>query len=161
MKSFCHVVLALMLMAIQIQTVAEPLTGVANFYQYSPLLAAGGLVSPEGLAQLKASGYTHIVDLRSAQEDPLAEQSAAQAFGLNWVNLPIEGALPSAATVRQFGDLVSQGQTLVHCRSGNRVGMMWSLWQLEQGVALEQALAEGRAMGMKEGFEQAIRAQQR
>ena len=36
--------------------------------------------------------------------------------------------------------------------------MTWALWQLSQGVDLETALAEAQAMGMKAGFEQAIRA---
>lgn len=138
---------------------AEPIEGIKNFHQHSPALATGGLVAPEALTELKAAGFTQIIDLRRAEEGTDAEQSAAEAMGLDWHHLPTGGELPSAERIAAFGQLLSQGKTLVHCRSGNRVGMTWALWQLSQGVALETALAEGRAMGMKAGFEQAIREQ--
>ena len=133
----------------------------ANFYQHSEQLAASGLVSEGGLEALKAQGYEQIIDLRSAAEQPESEGEAAKQLGLKWLNFPMTGELASAEQIQQFGAALGNGKTLVHCRSGNRVGMAWSLWQISQGVELEQALAEGRAMGMKDGFEQAIRAQQR
>ncbi|MBB3168993.1 beta-lactamase hydrolase domain-containing protein [Simiduia aestuariiviva] len=139
-------------------TAAEPLVGIKNFHQHSAMLATGGLVEPDALKQLKAQGYTQIIDLRGLDEGVETEQQAADALGLSWHNLPTGGELPSAARIQAFGELLQGGKTLVHCRSGNRVGMTWALWQISQGVDLEAALAEGRAMGMKAGFEQAIRA---
>jgi uncharacterized protein (TIGR01244 family) len=131
---------------------------VKNYYQHSPLLATGGLINPAALADLKAQGFTQIIDLRQPTEGIEAERLAAEAHGLHWHNLPTGGELPGAERLQTFGALLSQGKTLVHCRSGNRVGMTWALWQLTQGVDLESALAQGRAMGMKADFEQAIRA---
>ncbi|BFM10934.1 hypothetical protein R50072_10870 [Simiduia litorea] len=143
------------------QTQAQSVQGVANFYQHNDQIATGGLVAEDALARLKAQGYEQIIDLRSAAEAPEVEGEAAKQLGLTWFNFPMTGELPSAEQIQQFGAALGDSKTLVHCRSGNRAGMAWSLWQISQGVALEQALAEGRAMGMKDGFEQAIRAQQR
>lgn len=131
---------------------------VRNFHQHSSQLATGGEITPQAIAALKAAGYRQIIDLRTPAEAQFDEASAAQAAGLSYVNLPTTGSLPSAEQIQRFGALLAEGKTLVHCRSGNRVGMTWALWQLSQGADLEQALAEGRAMGMKQGFEDAIRA---
>lgn len=138
---------------------AEPIEGIVNYYVYSDSLATGGEVDVKALAELKAQGFTQIIDLRNADEGVEAEQAAAQAAGLAWHHLPTGGELVDSARLQAFGEQLKNGKTLVHCRSGNRVGMTWALYQLSQGVALEQALAEARAMGMKDGFEQAIRAQ--
>ncbi|MDN3639061.1 sulfur transferase domain-containing protein [Simiduia curdlanivorans] len=140
---------------------AQSVEGVANFHQHSDQIATGGLVTGDALVVLKAQGYEQIIDLRSAAETPEEEGEAAKQLGLTWFNFPMTGELPSAEQIQQFGAALGDKKTLVHCRSGNRAGMAWSLWQISQGVELEQALAEGRAMGMKDGFEQAIRAQQR
>ncbi|UTA48972.1 sulfur transferase domain-containing protein [Simiduia sp. 21SJ11W-1] len=138
---------------------AQLAQGVANFHSHSPSLATGGLVKPEALAALKAAGFTQIIDLRTQEEGVAGEQTAAEALGLEWHHLPTAGELPSAERLAEFGALLQNGKTLVHCRSGNRVGMTWALWQISQGKDVESALAEARAMGMKAGFESAIRAQ--
>ncbi|MCV6615788.1 MAG: hypothetical protein OIF35_12515, partial [Cellvibrionaceae bacterium] len=62
---------------------------------------------------------------------------------------------------QQFAEAFAEtanDKVLLHCRSGNRVGMMWSMYQISQGIEAEQAIAEGRAMGMKPKFEEAVRA---
>lgn len=138
---------------------AEPLAdGVRNFHQHSDSLSTGGEITEAAVAQLAADGYVQIIDLRTPAELEFDEQAAAARAGLGYANLPTSGELPDAEQIAQFGALLQNGKTLVHCRSGNRVGMTWALWQLSQGVAMEQALEEGRAMGMKQGFEDAIRA---
>ena len=141
---------------------AEPLAntvdGVRNYQIYSPMLATGGEVTADALAQLKSLGYEQVIDLRTPEEHSYDEAAAARQLGLRYTNLPTGGSLPDDQQIQTFGELVQQGKTLVHCRSGNRVGMTWALWQLSQGVPLEQAITEGKAMGMKADFEQAIRA---
>lgn len=138
---------------------AEPVAGVTNFYQHSDQLATGGLVAPSALTQLKAQGYIQIIDLRQPEEGTASEAKAAQSLGLVWHGLPTSNELPSAEQLAKLGDLLQNGKTLVHCRSGNRVGMSWALLRASQGVALETALAEGRAMGMKATTEARVRAQ--
>ncbi|AFV00815.1 beta-lactamase hydrolase domain-containing protein [Simiduia agarivorans] len=131
---------------------------VRNFHQHHENLATGGELTEQAVPQLAAEGYVQIIDLRTPAERQFDEQAAAAQAGIAYANLPTTGELPDADQIAQFGALLTNGKTLVHCRSGNRVGMTWALWQLSQGVAMEQALEEGRAMGMKQGFEDAIRA---
>ena len=144
----------------QVEPYSTPtVEGIANYFAYSAKLSTGGLVSEAALAELKAQGFEQVIDLRSLAENPEAEGESAKALGLHWLNFPMAGELASAEQIQQFGAALGDKKTLVHCRSGNRVGMAWALWQISQGVELEQAIAEGRAMGMKDSFEQAIRAQ--
>lgn len=146
------------LAVLSLVSVAGPLEQeVRNFYQHNAQLATGGEVSEAGVKDLAAAGFTQIIDLRTPAEASFDEAAAAAAAGLAYVNLPTTGELPDADQIARFGELLQNGKTLVHCRSGNRVGMTWALWQLSQGAELEQALADGRAMGMKQGFEDAIR----
>lgn len=146
------------LLALPALVQSQAIEGIVNYHQHSDQLATGGQLEPSALAILKAQGFTQIIDLRTEAEGVEAEQSAAQAAGLSWHHLPTGGELVDSARLQAFGELLKNGKTLVHCRSGNRVGMTWALYQMSQGVALEQALSEARAMGLKDGFEQAIRA---
>lgn len=136
----------------------QPIEGIVNYHQHSEQLATGGQLEPSALAELKAQGFTQIIDLRTDAEGVDAARTAAQAAGFEWHHLPTAGELVDSTRLQAFGELLKNGKTLVHCRSGNRVGMTWALYRISLGVALEQALSEARAMGMKDGFEQAIRA---
>ena len=43
-----------------------------------------------------------------------------------------------------------QGRVLMHCASSNRAGLMWSLFRgTEHGLAVGEAISEGKAAGMK------------
>ncbi len=96
------------------------------------------------LEALKAShaGGIRIVDLRTEAEGTPEEAAAAEALGLAYTNIPVSSAVVNADQVTALGDALDAAGpndlVVVHCRTGNRAGLLWGATQLEAGVPLEQ-----------------------
>jgi len=130
-----------------------------NLKVYSKQMMTSGTLAEDGVERLQAAGVKRIIDLRTVEEGVSQEQQQAQQAGVEYINIPIGSALPDEQQVAQFSELMASGEetlTLVHCGSGNRVGTLWSMYRIEQGVDPEMALAEGRAMGMQKARADAV-----
>ncbi len=141
-------------------TAAVEVSDIAGFKRLGPVYA-GGLPSNEQLNNFAEKGVTTVIDFRRPQEGLEQEQAELKKLGVNYINIPLGRELAPADAQEKFAQAfaASKGEkVLLHCRSGNRVGMMWSLYQINNGVDTELAIEQGRAMGMKSGFEQAVRA---
>ncbi|MCV6621791.1 MAG: sulfur transferase domain-containing protein [Cellvibrionaceae bacterium] len=135
-------------------------SGVEGFAQLGPIYA-GGLPSIEELNSFADKGVKTVIDFRRPQEGLEQEQAELAKLGVNYVNIPLGRELAPAEAQEKFAQAFAAAKgekVLLHCRSGNRVGMVWSLYQINQGVDVELAIEQGRAMGMKSGFEKAVRA---
>ncbi|WP_299769851.1 sulfur transferase domain-containing protein [uncultured Pseudoteredinibacter sp.] len=133
---------------------------VEGFAQLGPIYA-GGLPSLEELNSFADKGVKTVIDFRRPQEGLEQEQAELAKLGVNYVNIPLGRELAPAEAQEKFAQAFAAAKgekVLLHCRSGNRVGMVWSLYQINQGVDVELAIEQGRAMGMKSGFEKAVRA---
>ena len=135
---------------------------VVNYRRTTPTLATGGLILDNGITELEQLGFSAIIDLRTPAEGTESERAAAEATGLRYTNLPVGKEAPTMEQVRRFGTLIedpTNHPVLVHCRSGNRVGTLWALYRISEGVPLEIAIEEGRAIGMQPSREnQVLRA---
>lgn len=124
-----------------------------DFTQPQPGLHTGGQPSQEDLARLKAEGVRTVIDLRGPQEDRGYDEAAeAQRLGLAYLVLPIAGkddVTPENA--KALGDLLraQDGDVLLHCASGNRVGALLALDAAARGIPREEALELGRKAGLK------------
>lgn len=131
-----------------------------------PELAIGGVphrfllsqVDDSAIASLKASGVSTIVSFRKPTETPeFNEQSAATSNGVEFCSIPYQGVAElsddvidqARATLRSAD---SKGITIaLHCRTGNRIGPGWAAYRvLDANIPLEQAIAEAKAMQMKD-----------
>ena len=131
-----------------------------NYTRLKPHVATAGLLKDGAIPILKALGFATIVDLRSPAEGAGAEQQAAAAAGLRYVNIPVTGGVPTDAQVAEFARIVEDPNTaplLVHCASANRVGAMWTLYRVRQGIPLAIALEEGRTAGLRPDREAELR----
>jgi uncharacterized protein (TIGR01244 family) len=121
----------------------------------------GGQPTTEDLELLRARGVTTVVSLRSeAEEVDFDEAAKAEELGMSFIRIPVstsQGLDPATAQyLRQRLDAAS-GPVFLHCGSGNRVGGMYAInAYANEGKALEEALAIGRAAGMTR-FEPTIR----
>lgn len=139
-------------------TPADPL---AAFREPQPGLLTGGQPDAAAWPALAARGVRTVVNLRPQAEmggrDEAAEVAAA---GLRYVSLPVAGAAditPAQADALWAALQGRDGAVLVHCASGNRVGALLALaMQRHGGMTPEQALAFGRAAGLK-GLEPVVR----
>lgn len=131
-----------------------------NYTRLKPHVATAGLLRDGAIPVLKALGFATIVDLRSPAEGIGAEQQAAAAAGLRYVNIPVTGGVPTDAQVAEFARIVedpNNAPLLVHCASANRVGAMWTLYRVRQGIPLAIALEEGRTAGLRPDREAELR----
>lgn len=109
-----------------------------------------------GLAVLRASGVTGVVNFRRASEHPAFDESAAcEGAGLSYANpgyrAPAEltDALIDGVREELRRAEAGGGALALHCRTGNRVGPAWIAWRaLDGGVPLEQAVSEAKSMRM-------------
>lgn len=136
------------------------MSDINGFKQLGPIFA-GGLPSTEQLNNFAEKGVTTVIDFRRPQEGLEQEQAELAKLGVNYINIPLGRELAPVDAQEKFAQAfaATKGEkVLLHCRSGNRVGMMWSLYQINNGIDADLAIEQGRAMGMKSGFEQAVRA---
>ncbi|MBD9480413.1 sulfur transferase domain-containing protein [Pseudoxanthomonas sp. PXM02] len=124
-----------------------------DFTQPQPGLHTGGQPSVEDLARLKSEGVRTVIDLRGPQEDRGYDEAAeARALGLAYIALPITGKDDiTAAKAKALGDVLraQDGDVLLHCASGNRVGALLALDAMASGASKEEALELGRKAGLK------------
>jgi len=124
-----------------------------EFTQPRPGLHTGGQPSQDDLARLKSEGVRTVIDLRGAQEDRGYDEAAeAQRLGLAYIALPIAGKDDiTPANAKALGELLraQDGDVLLHCASGNRVGALLALDAAVRGIPREEALELGRAAGLK------------
>lgn len=112
----------------------------------------GGQPSEQHLDEIKEAGYRQVISLR-ADGEPGAEgeQQSAQARGLRFLSIPVEGAdgLNETNARALFLALKSEPQTVVHCGSGNRAGALMGLATRCAGASIEQALQTADMAGVK------------
>lgn len=113
-----------------------------------------GQPSIEVLTRLGSAGVRTVIDLRPDSETPdLDEKSVVEKSGVVYRALPIAGkASLTQENVTAFDRMLAEakeGEVLVHCASGNRVGAMMALrarWL--QGKSPDEAMAIGKAAGL-------------
>lgn len=129
---------------------------IFNYNRTTPHIATSGKLHQGGVAHVKELGFTSIVDLRTPPEGIDDERKEAEQAGLRYLNIPIGKEAPARQDLDRFQQWVENPDnhpTLVHCASANRVGTLWAMYRLRQGIPLEEVLLEGRTIGMKESRE--------
>jgi tyrosine-protein phosphatase SIW14 len=130
------------------------LAGVENFHQVDQNLYRGAQPTAEGLKNLAGLGVKTIVDLRHGKDRSATEEKVAEAFGLRYIHVPMEGL--TAPTDQQISSLLAvmnaagQGPVFVHCREGvDRTGTVIACYRImHDHWANARALEEARAYGM-------------
>ena len=124
---------------------------IPNYRVIRPGLAAGGQPALEAIARLKEMGFKTVINLRTEKEGTKAEEQAVAAAGLRYLWVPITAETLSGADVDAVAKVLDDpgaGPTLLHCASANRVGAVWTILQVRRGKSLEEAEAEGHAIGL-------------
>ncbi len=147
-------VLTLTLMLVSAVTLAAEVEGEveAEEVRYSRYLSQVSenvvLAGELDLQTLQAShdGGIRIIDLRTPAEGSSEEAIDADVLGMEYANIPVSSAVVDPAHVAALrAELASAAPdelVVVHCRTGNRAGLLWGAAQLEAGVPLEQVQAE-------------------
>ena len=132
---------------------AEVAEAVARYDRVTQTIAGGGVVAAAGYPILAEAGIRTVIDLRTSGEGVVEAREQAAAAGLRYFNLPVGAEVPSREVLEQFAVLTSDGDlqpVYFHCVSGARAGTVWAIHRLRQGIALDQAIVEGRTIGLSE-----------
>jgi uncharacterized protein (TIGR01244 family) len=125
----------------------SPVHAVGNLY-------LAGQPSKDDMATLAERGIKTIVSLRRPSELDWDEAAAAEAAGMKYVAIPFDSAAELTddvfakvrATLKDHAD----EPTVLHCGRANRVGAVWMAHRvLDDGVGIDAALAEAKAVGLK------------
>ncbi len=115
-------------------------------------ITSAGQPDEAALKVFAASGYTTVIDLRTAAEDHgIDEPTVIEELGMEYVRLPIaELSAINFNNARILDTLIdaAAGPVLIHCASGNRVGALLALRESLNGADDEAALEVGREGGM-------------
>lgn len=99
-----------------------------------------------------AEAGVRVLDLRRPEEERgFDERALAEQVGLDYGNLPVDGAALSDPEVhRAFKDAIeADGELVVHCASGNRVaGLYYAYLVTEQGMSRNEAKERAKELGM-------------
>lgn len=130
--------------------------GIVNFTQVDPVIACAGATETEALDGLKADGFKSVINLRLASERGAnieANRARAEALGLKYIHIPVDGSNLDPAAFDRFLEAVKQPSNqpvFVHCGSASRVGaMMIAKRVLHDGWDVEKAVEEARQIGMR------------
>ena len=137
------------------QVTSETVAGITNFRQVKSTVACAGATTPESMRAVKDMGFAAVVNLRQASEngaDVETETAAAQAAGLKYIHLPMNGAAPDPAVLDRFLEAArdpANNPMFVHCASGNRAAAVWMVKRvLVDGWDVDKASEEARALGL-------------
>jgi uncharacterized protein (TIGR01244 family) len=101
--------------------------------QLSPDVCVAGQLDPAAMAWAAQVGFKSVINNRPdfeagpAQPTHAAIQAAAQAAGLEYVFLPVQGGYQSPEEIARFAQLMSSlpKPILAFCRSGARSGRLF------------------------------------
>jgi protein tyrosine phosphatase (PTP) superfamily phosphohydrolase (DUF442 family) len=137
------------------QVTKQAVPGVQNFAKLETTVACGGATTPEAVPELKKMGYASIINLRVPTEPGAnvdAEAAAAKTAGINFFNIPFNGATPDPAVADKFlATITAKGNepAYIHCAAGNRAGAMWMIKRLVvDHWDTDKAYTEASALGL-------------
>ena len=102
-------------------------------------------------------GVTLIINLRSESESDWYEAGAAETFGLQYLQVPVDGrATPLAPEpfnqINQVVEANPDSKILVHCASGNRAAAWLAIYLAQvRGMNAEEAISLARQAGLTSG----------
>ena len=134
-----------------------------NAFQVAREIAVGGQTEEAGFSQIKEAGYKRVLNLYPRKTQSFDEKQACKRLGLKYQNLPFENE-------KQLNDEVfnqvrislldsKNYPVFMHGKTNDEVATVWAAYRtLDQGVRLETAIKEAKAIGMKTaGYEQKLR----
>jgi uncharacterized protein (TIGR01244 family) len=106
---------------------------IPNAVRIGDGILGGGQPDEAALRRAADEGYRTIVNMRLNDEDGMLDGEAefVRSLGMEYVHLPISGAEGyTEANAKRLAEVLAEPSALpavVHCRSGNRVGVLFAV----------------------------------
>lgn len=122
-------------------------------------VSVSGQLDPGDMKEIAAAGFTAVVNNRPDGEAFFGQpktadlRAAAEAAGLQFLDLPFSGPRATPDQVRAFADLLAAGDARVvaFCKSGMRSALLWGAASMANGRSPEQVLQGARNAGQELG----------
>lgn len=123
----------------------------------APAIGVSAQPSDGDLAAARAAGYRTVVNFRAPGEPGFVDERAAvEALGMRYVAIPVSGIDATTDHADALAPILADGAAdgtagpiLMHCRSGTRAKLVWTLWLARQGgLSPQAALEQGRRAGL-------------
>ncbi len=143
-----------MIPGIFILMVAQPAPSLNPVEIQPGLFVLSGSPDAATLAQLKALGIPHVINLRHPSEGNFrSDVDAVRSSGAAYLSCPLDRE-PTSMELDSFraqmSALAPTAKVLVHCATGNRAaGALFAYWALNKGLPEEEALALARKAGLR------------
>ena len=129
-------------------------SSIQNFLRVNTEFCTAGQPTLEQLSDLKADGIRAVLNLRVPSEhDAAGEEAAVRELGMNYFNIPVDGANIGDGQVEEFlalTDDVSNQPMFIHCGSANRVGAFWMIRRaIRDDWSVSDAEAEAGKIGLR------------
>lgn len=154
-RSLCSLVVAVFWTLLPVRAQESAAISATNFLRINEEFCTAGQPSLEDLTKLKEQGVKSILNLRRAHEDPILAEEAkkAEALGLKYFNIPVDGSNLQETQADEFLKIVSKEENrpmLIHCGSANRVGGFWIIYRVMRDKwSFEKAEEEARRIGLR------------
>jgi uncharacterized protein (TIGR01244 family) len=123
--------------------------------ELAPGLSAAGKLDRDDIEALAAAGVRAIVNNRPDDEDPGQVPAAearrlAESHGIAYHHIPVTAASLTRADVDAFAKVLASAPQpiVVHCRSGTRSTLLWSLTRMDEGADPAGLVAEAARNGI-------------
>ena len=120
-------------------------------------VSVSGQLTPADMKEIAGAGFTAVVNNRPDGEALFGQprtadlRAAAEAAGLQFLDLPFSGPRATPDQVRALADLLAGGDVRVvaFCKSGMRSALLWGAASLANGRSLEEVLQGARKAGQE------------
>ncbi|MFN4015463.1 MAG: TIGR01244 family sulfur transferase [Reyranella sp.] len=120
-------------------------------------VCVSGQLSPGDMRDVAAAGFTAVVNNRPDGEAFFGQprtadmRAAAEAAGLQFLDLPFSGPRATPDQVRAFADLLAEGdgRIVAFCKSGMRSALLWGAASLANGRSIDEVLRGARTAGQE------------
>lgn len=122
-------------------------------------VSVSGQLGPGDMKEIAGAGFTAVVNNRPDGEAFFGQpktaelRAAAEAAGLQFLDLPFSGPRATPEQVRALADLLASGDVRVvaFCKSGMRSALLWGAASLANGRSLDEVLQGARRAGQELG----------
>lgn len=123
---------------------------MTSFRKIDDIVFIGPQPSAQDLQEAKQQGVKTVVDFRMPAETATSNEMLTKIAGLGYTSIPVNKADLSNAQIAQLEQVMNsrEGPFLLHCATGARAALLFSLNQARQhGWSAEQLFKEAEKIG--------------
>jgi uncharacterized protein (TIGR01244 family) len=148
--------LLIMILGTFVFVLAYSVDQIPNLQQPKVFVYTSGQPSEEGFRKLSEMGIKTVINVLPENQCVPNEFEIVTANNMVYRSVPFHLSGFKKETIEHFAQILKKAEkpVLIHCATGNHVGGLWFAYRLlEQDIPLEQAVSEGRKIGMRPELE--------